>query len=132
MIVDSRYHIYESAPIPTGKMAILFPSEDSKPWSNVSFDSLLIPDGTWDDARAMLRNTPALQAIPKISMQNSYEGGYLARRSPFAGALCTAEALGYLYLEMGFVDGQKLLDMVEQLNQDQRYFAGQGASRDGF
>ena len=99
-----------------GGCALLFPGPSSRPWQEVPFTGVVLVDGTWDECAAMLRASPALQALPRISLGQAYTGGYQVRRPPFGGALCTAEALGRLFEEMGLSAGARLLDLVIKLN----------------
>lgn len=123
-IIDSTYAVENQGDLPSGTPALLFPGADSNPWNEVHFDSLLIVDGTWDECKAMILRNPILANMPKISLQNVYQGRFIPRKAPWQGALCTAEALGYLYLEMGNTDGQRLIELVEMLNERELGFRG--------
>jgi len=105
-----------------GKLALLFPGECSQSWDRVAFDGVLIVDGTWDECRSMVAHSPFLQGLPQITFREDYQGINTVRRPPQQGTLCTAEALGRLYAEMGYSDGARLIDMVHMLNQrENRY-----------
>ena len=117
MLDHSGYTVEARDPEPdfTG-CALLFPGAESAPWNKVYFQGVVVVDGTWDECAAMIRRSPQLQSLPRISLQNPYEGRYLVRRPPWEGALCTAEALGRLLLEMGLEQAQALLELVDHLN----------------
>ena len=127
LLEHSSYRIDGEHQPPTGNLALLFPSENALPWSQVPFDGLVVVDGTWDECRAMIRKTPFLKSLPTITFEQPYLGQYIARRSPRPGALCTAEAVGHLFLEMGNSDGTHLLNLVETLNARERFFLSRPA-----
>ena len=112
VVENSNYLVEGADPLPQGSCALLFPSEDAQPWNEVPFEHVVVVDGTWDECRAMIKRSPVLCAMPKVSLRNAYQGHYIARQAPWDGALCTMEALGHLIL----------LDLVESLNQRERSF----------
>ncbi len=54
---------------------------------------LVLLDGTWHHARRMLRDTPALQVLPRVRLQPAAPGRYRIRREPGPACLSTIEAL---------------------------------------
>ncbi len=52
---------------------------------------LVILDGTWSQARKMLRKSPYLQRLPVLSLAQARASRYRLRRSSCAEHLCTAE-----------------------------------------
>lgn len=127
LVLDSCYTVEGEGSEPdwTG-YALLFPGEGVKPWSEAEFCGVVLVDGTWDECAAMIRHSPQLQALPRIGLQHCYTGGYLVRRAPWQGALCTAEALGRLYLEMNIAAGDALLNLVDKLNEREKRLANGG------
>lgn len=117
VVANSSYTVEGCGELPRTPCALLFPSPAARPWNEVEFSDVVLVDGTWDECRAMILRSPRLQKMPRIALQNCYTGGYEVRRAPWAGALCTAEAVGRLYGEMGVEQGTRLLDLVEFLNQ---------------
>lgn len=116
MLSHSTYTVDESCETNFSHAALLFPGDEWVPWNQVTFSRVVVLDGTWDECRAILRKNPSLQTLPKIGLQGVYSGAFQVRRPPWEGALCTAEAVGRLLLEMQNCDGQYLLDLVSQLN----------------
>lgn len=116
LVANSSYTVEGCGAMPGAQCALLFPSPDARPWNEVEFSDVVLVDGTWDECRSMILRSPHLQAMPKITLQSCYTGAYQVRRAPWTGALCTAEAVGRLYTEMGVEKGERLLDLVEFLN----------------
>jgi len=117
-LLNSSYTLETLDPEPDySGCALLFPGDDSLPWNQVSFRGVVVVDGTWDECSAMIRRSPQLQSLPRIGLQDCYTGRYLVRRPPWKGALCTAEALGWLLIEMGCSKGLLLLELVRRLNE---------------
>jgi len=83
VIAQSLYLIEGVDEIPQGNFALLFPSEDAQAWNQVSFDGVVVIDGTWDECRAMIRRSPTLSAMPKVALCNTYQGHYIARKAPW-------------------------------------------------
>lgn len=77
--------------------ALLFPGEGSRPAAERADDPpahLLVIDGTWLQAGRMLRDNPALAALPRLSVASPRPSGYGAlRREPAAHTLSTIEAV---------------------------------------
>lgn len=104
---------------------LLFPGEGSVPWSAAGrFRGVVVPDGTWEECRAMILRSPQLARLPRIGLQGDYQGRFQVRRPPWSGALCTVEAVGLLLLEMGFPDGQRCLDLLHFLNERELALSG--------
>lgn len=120
MLAGSEFRLAESIIEIPQRTAILFPSKEAKPWNQVSFEHLIVLDGTWDECRGMLQDIPQLQTLPQVHLLGSYTGRFIGRRAPWDGALSTMEALSYFYEEKGFAQGQQLRDMIELLNARER------------
>lgn len=121
-IKESTYSLEPEIPHIASNAAILFPSEEAKPWNLVPFQQLIILDGTWDECRGMFDRNPDLKKIPTIKLMDSYEGSFIGRRAPWKGALSTAEAIAYLLQEMGLPGDANLLGLVDLLNQREKHF----------
>jgi DTW domain-containing protein YfiP len=82
--------------VPAGA-ALLYPDPDAPELSRLSRASrptaLVLIDGTWHHARRMLRDTPALQALPRVRLAPLAPGRYRIRREPAPACLSTLEAL---------------------------------------
>jgi DTW domain-containing protein YfiP len=84
--------------------ALLFPGAGSTPVEAAAAAPprlLFVVDGTWGQAERMVRDTPALAALPRLSLTPSEPSGYgQLRREPAPGHLATidavADALGVL------------------------------------
>jgi len=73
---------------------ILYPGPQSTPLSSLppsSVSTLIILDGTWDQARKLFSRNPILQAVPKVSINLSTPSEYVVRTQPSAGCMSTLE-----------------------------------------
>lgn len=82
-----------------GNAAVLFPSRDATVLEHgtpLSLDTLVVIDGTWDEARKLLHITPWLQALPTVSLNPPRAGNYRIRiaKNP-AVEVSTIEAIAY-------------------------------------
>jgi DTW domain-containing protein YfiP len=55
--------------------------------------SLVVPDGTWSQARRMTRRHPALLPLHRVQLPPVGTSGYALRRRGPEGGICTAEAV---------------------------------------
>lgn len=84
---------------PTHQPYLVFPGEYATPLQQVvtriSAEGrrplLVILDGTWAQARKMLRKSPYLQALPMLSLDEAGASRYRLRRSARTEHLCTLE-----------------------------------------
>ncbi|MBN2724616.1 MAG: DTW domain-containing protein [Deltaproteobacteria bacterium] len=112
-IKDTEIHIYdrhknidnfqllESLKPPT---YLLFPDDSSIPVENLETTSvinIIIPDGSWVQARKMTRKHPWLLKLPRISIKPDEESRYFLRKQGRELGVSTYEALSYAlrYLE---------------------------------
>lgn len=75
--------------------ALLFPGEGAEPperWSG-RLRHLVVIDGTWAQARQVLRRNPLLQQLPRIGLKPAAPGNYRIRREPTPESLATIEAV---------------------------------------
>ena len=82
--------------VATPGTALLYPGEGSVPADQVSPPPplLVVIDGTWLQADRMLRDNPALAALPRVGLVHDRESGYTGlRREPAEGHLSTIEAV---------------------------------------
>ncbi|MBN3495099.1 tRNA-uridine aminocarboxypropyltransferase [Vibrio neptunius] len=78
---------------------LLFPGQDSLPINQITRHTeqkahkplFIILDGTWQEARKMLRKSPWLQALPKVHLAPASTSNYQLRRNQDEGHLCTLE-----------------------------------------
>lgn len=73
--------------------ALLFPSPTAvtPPWPTVP-RLLVVPDGTWTQARRMVQRLPALQRLPRLSLPAPPPGPRM-RRAKVEGGMSTLEAV---------------------------------------
>ncbi len=82
-----------------GAAAVLFPTRDAtvlKHGHSLSLDTLVVIDGTWDEARKLLHITPWLRALPTVSLDPPRAGNYRIRKAKNpALEVSTIEAIAY-------------------------------------
>lgn len=83
---------------------VLFPSEDAVPLEQVKgrVGTLIVPDGTWAQARRIARRHPACGTLPKVRLTNPPGSGFRLRRYRDLSGLCTLEAVAYA---LGVLEG---------------------------
>jgi DTW domain-containing protein len=78
--------------------ALLYPGEGATPAEALCGApprTLVVVDGTWIQAEKMLAATPALAALPRVSLAGHESGYGELRREPAAGHLSTIEAVAH-------------------------------------
>jgi DTW domain-containing protein len=84
------------APLPEGRRLVLFPRGDARVLDARDADDervvLLVPDGTWSQARRLLLRDPDL-AADLVTLQPTEPSRYRLRCHAREGALCTLEAI---------------------------------------
>jgi DTW domain-containing protein YfiP len=70
----------------------LFPSAEPTAPGSARPDRIVVPDGTWQQARRMMHRVPALQRLPRLSLPAATPAPRL-RRPPIAGGMSTLEAM---------------------------------------
>ena len=81
------------------EISILFPI-DNDDLSEIKFENktpektpaFIILDGTWKEARKILRKSDYLKKLPRISLNPIHKSEYTLRRGASEGELCTIEA----------------------------------------
>jgi DTW domain-containing protein len=73
---------------------VLFPTDDAVPLEDLAADvrCVIIPDGTWVQARRIARRHPACANLKKVRLSAKLRSAYLLRRSHLENGLCTLEA----------------------------------------
>jgi DTW domain-containing protein YfiP len=81
------------APWGPGQVGLLFPL-DASPIAEApaGLGCVLVLDGSWAQARAILRATPSLQGLPRFALPAGLQGGYAIRKPQGPGRLSTLEA----------------------------------------
>ncbi len=114
-------------PAPAAPPHVLFPGPEALPIDRLPRDrpiTLVVLDGTWAQARKLLRLNPAVAALPRVAFRPRHPSGYLIRRQPADFCLSTIEALAEV-LEALEPDGarfQRLLDPFAAMVERQRWF----------
>ncbi len=90
--------IYVDAEFKDGDLdgaAVLFPGDDARPleqWLDAPPKKLVVIDGSWSQAKKLLKLNPKLQALPKLSYDPPAPGNYRIRKEPTDKHLSTIEA----------------------------------------
>lgn len=75
---------------------LVFPSPGARiagPWLRDEARSFVFIDGTWPQARQLLRRTPELRSLPLVALEPRAPSTYRIRRAPSPQALSTIEAM---------------------------------------
>lgn len=114
---------------------LLFPSKDAVVLSRQLVESdarpitLLVPDGTWGQARRAVRREPVLVGARKITLPaNDRPSRYRLRREVLPGGLATAEAISRA---LGIIEGEHVQLAMEKLfdTMVERVLKGRGNRR---
>ncbi len=85
-------------PLPPGHKVVLFPApgaRELRPEDASGPLVLLVPDGSWSQARKAVRRDPALAGVDAVTLPRGLCSRYRLRRSPRDGGLCTLEAIAH-------------------------------------
>jgi len=78
--------------IKSGRVAILAPdAEDDRQLCD--FDSVVLLDSTWQEARKMYRQSDYLQDLPKITLRATQASEFILRANQLEGGLSTVECV---------------------------------------
>lgn len=78
---------------------VLFPSEESvelnADWvnNNPGPYHLIVPDGTWNQAKKVCKREPFLENITKVHLNHDQTSQYFLRKAPSKEKLCTLESI---------------------------------------
>lgn len=81
----------------------LFPDEESLPLDESFMEkypgpyNLIVPDGSWSQARKFKKRIPYLQTIPSVHIPFKFSSEYYLRRQTKKENLCTYEAIARAY-----------------------------------
>ena len=73
---------------------LLYPGPDSEPLDQVeaaTVETLVLLDGTWEQARKIYSRNPAVQALRKVSLSVSTPSQYIVRTQPNSACMSTLE-----------------------------------------
>jgi DTW domain-containing protein YfiP len=96
----------------------LYPSEDAIELDENLLSTikkpiqLIIPDGTWRQAKKFKRRDPLLENIACVKLVGKYQSRYTLRKQKYENGLCTYEAAAYA---LGIIESKELQEkMLEQ------------------
>jgi DTW domain-containing protein YfiP len=90
---------------------VLFPSARLTPPGAGPPLRIVVPDGTWQQARRMVHRVPALQTLPRLSLPPAPRTARL-RRPPRAGGMSTLEAMAAALRFLGHEgEADRLIDL---------------------
>ncbi|RKP24141.1 DTW domain-containing protein [Syncephalis pseudoplumigaleata] len=84
-----------------GRTLLLFPGEDARSLTDIdaaSFDRLVVVDGTWNQAKAMVRYSPVLSRLPRVMIRTE-QTLFWRFQNLASDHLATIEAIYYFYRE---------------------------------
>jgi DTW domain-containing protein len=112
-------HRLEATDLPSGPgVCLLYPrqADDAPLWTGGRPDTLVVPDGSWAQARRMIRRLPGLAALPRLDLPPIPPPARRIRKSPTPAARSTIEAVAAaLALWEPPEMGQALLDLYDRL-----------------
>ena len=113
-----------------GRAAVLFPSDDAVELSPTTApEVLVVPDGTWPQAKRLVKRDPLLQGLPRVKLPNAIAVGHRLRRNPRPDGLMTLEAIAVAYGAMGAPEIERtLLDLFRVVAERTLYMRGQLAA----
>lgn len=123
LLVDHNKRLAEAAgklPI-SNRSGILYPSPDARLLSDLTPEErphqMFVIDGTWQQAKTLMRDIPMLQELPRFRLNPSEPSRYRIRREPTMTALSTVEATvqALQWLEPDTTGLQQLLAAFETM-----------------
>ncbi len=72
--------------------------------------TLVVPDGTWSQAKKIIHRVAALRGVPHVMLPHGEASRYVLRRNQAEGGVCTAEAVARA---LGFLEGKHVQDAIE-------------------
>ncbi|MGH4119551.1 tRNA-uridine aminocarboxypropyltransferase [Clostridium sp.] len=95
---------------------LVFPVEDKTKCGKLKYKStgkipaFVLIDGTWKEARKILRKSDYLNKLPRISLQPNFKSHYDLRKGAAEGDLCTIEAVVELLKINKEIENSKIID----------------------
>jgi DTW domain-containing protein YfiP len=77
--------------------------------------SLILVDGTWIQAKSMIRKSKWLLEIPRVVLKSTSESGYRFRQQPKDGCLSTLEAVGEALAVLEGRHGQRIQEGLKNM-----------------
>lgn len=106
LLTDSRYHallLYPGDDALTAQSPQLLRTLEQIPESEAAAARRLlvvVVDATWFFAKKMLRLSPNVRSLPKLSFRKQYRSEFTFKRQPAAGCVSTIESCYYLIREL--------------------------------
>ncbi|MFO0754990.1 MAG: tRNA-uridine aminocarboxypropyltransferase [Byssovorax sp.] len=125
--VRGRKDAPEPPPLPEGRRLTLFPREGARPLGPEDAGAvLLVPDGTWSQARRLVLRDDVLRAGEVVSLPDVAPSQYGLRRHAREGALCTLEAVARALgvLEGALIEAALLTALARFVEHGKRARAG--------
>lgn len=95
--------------IKAGRVAILAPDAEIEHDIN-DFDSVVLLDSTWQEARKMYRQSDYLKELPKISLSAAQASEFILRANQLEGGLSTVECvIELLRLQQREIEAEQLV-----------------------
>ena len=95
-------------------VVLLYPSAEGEVASaNEHFDSCIIIDGTWQEAKKIYNKSPYLKHLRKLNITNTKTSIYTLRRNQKEMGLCTAECAAQVLKMKGHF--QQAVELEEEL-----------------
>jgi DTW domain-containing protein YfiP len=92
----------DDAGLATAGTWVLFPSSAPTLPGSATPSRIIVPDGTWQQARRMIQRVPALQRLPRLSLPPAPPAPRL-RRPTIAGGMSTLEAMAAALRFLGYL-----------------------------
>jgi DTW domain-containing protein YfiP len=92
---------------------LLFPADPPAPWPKEPVDHLILLDGTWRQARKMLKKLPSLQRLPKLTLPAKNDAVLRLRDPTVEGGRSTLEALADA---LGLLEGESVATPLNALH----------------
>lgn len=68
---------------------------------------LIVPDGSWTQAKRIAHHNPHLRGIPRLQLQGLAPSDYQLRRNGRTGGVCTLEAVAHA---LGIIEGERTMN----------------------
>ncbi len=97
---------------------VLYPDEQSLLLNDTSLEEkgkqnvIFLIDATWHNAKKLLRDSPNIQALPKVSFKHTRNSGYRIKEQPMELCLSTIEST-HCVLELLTLNGSEELSSTE-------------------
>ena len=82
---------------------VLIPDVAATPIEDARDVTLIVPDGTWSEARRLARRSESLRDLPRVALGPCSPTMYRLRNNPNEDRLCTYEAIAHA---LGAIEGE--------------------------